>query len=95
MPVGTLLQNERLLGVRELCGFYRLPLLPAREIIAENSSSERSSYRGSEQSGKSTQWPKPVRTLASLRKVIGPSVPWVLIAQKFRFGIFYRAQFGA
>jgi hypothetical protein len=35
MPISTLLQNERFLRVRELGCFHRLPLLPAREIIAE------------------------------------------------------------
>jgi hypothetical protein len=40
MPIRTLLQNERLLRVRELRCLHRSPLLPAREIRAENSNAK-------------------------------------------------------
>jgi hypothetical protein len=40
MPIRTLLQNERLLRVRKLRYLHRSPLLPAREVRAENSSSK-------------------------------------------------------
>jgi hypothetical protein len=40
MPIRTLLQNESLLRVRELRCLHRSPLLPAREIRAENSNAK-------------------------------------------------------
>ena len=47
--VCSLLQNKRLLGVRKSRGLYRSPLLPARELSADNSSQKRAGFRGSEQ----------------------------------------------
>ena len=49
VAVSALLQNERLLGVRELRGFHPFPLLPAREIQTENSNSKWSSFWGADQ----------------------------------------------
>jgi transposase len=48
-PVAALLQNERLLRFRKLRCLHRLPLLPARESDAENSSQKRSSFPGADQ----------------------------------------------
>src|SRR6478609_4729111 len=47
-PVAALLQNERLLRFRKLRCLHRLPLLPARDSDAENSSQKRSSFPGAD-----------------------------------------------
>jgi hypothetical protein len=48
MPIRTLLQNERLLRVRELRCLHRFLLVPAREIREENSNSKGSNFQGAE-----------------------------------------------
>ena len=50
MPYRTLLQNQRLLRVRKLGCLHRFPLLPVREIRAENSNLKFSSFQGAEHS---------------------------------------------
>ena len=54
-PVSALSEYERLLRVRKLRGFHRLPLLPARENTAENSNSERTNFSGSRSTGGTLQ----------------------------------------
>ena len=69
MPVSALLQNERLLRVRELRGCHRFPLRPAREITAEKSKFERGNYPGSEQH---------LSLDGSVMQLGGRGAPWLL-----------------
>src|SRR4029078_10009798 len=66
-PVAALLQNERLLRFRKLRCLHRLPLLPARESDAENSTQKRSSLPGADQAA-------PIQRQAPWSLTSGPDI---------------------